>query len=165
MRSSTRLYLDTNILILFKEVQLPERDFLVKLFKACQKAGNTPVTSSLTYSELLVKPLASGNRELIETYEDWMGGGFWLQTVPISHDVLLAASLVRAHSRKIKLPDAIHLASALTARCDIFLSADTGLADIQDLVHPLHGKLPITPLKVLRPDVETLTSLTASLTS
>lgn len=164
MTSSVRLYLDTNILVLFKEVQVSERELLVTLFKACQRAGNTPVTSALTYSELLVKPLANGNRELIETYEGWMGGGFWLQTVPISHDVLLTASLIRAHSRKVKLPDAIHLASALTVRCDIFLSADTGLTDIDELVHPLSGKLPITPLKVLRPDVETLTSLTASLT-
>lgn len=163
MTSSARLYLDTNILILFKEVQVPERDMLVNFFKACQRSGNTPVTSALTYSELLVKPLASGNRELIETYEGWMGGGFWLETVPISQNVLLIASLVRAHSRKIKLPDAIHLASALTSACNIFLSADAGLTDIEDLVHPLHGKLPITPLKVLRPDVETLTSLTASL--
>jgi predicted nucleic acid-binding protein len=164
MTSSARLYLDTNILVLFKEVQVPERDLLVKLFKACQRSGNTPVTSALTYSELLVKPLASDNRELIETYEDWMGGGFWLETVPISHDVLLIASLVRARSRKIKLPDAIHIASALTAGCSAFLSADAGLSDIGDLVHPLHGKLPITPLKVLRPDAETLRSLTASLT-
>lgn len=163
MTSPARLYLDTNILVLFKEVQVQEQALLAELFKVCQSVGSIPVTSALTYSELLVKPLASGHRELIETYEEWMSGGFWLETVPVSRDLLMTASLIRAHARKIKLPDAIHLASALTTHCDIFLSADAGLTDINELTHPLRGKLPITPLKVMRPDVETLTSLTASL--
>ncbi|WP_137134956.1 PIN domain-containing protein [Rhizobium sp. FKY42] len=165
MTSSTCLYLDTNILILLKEVQGPEQEGLVAFLTACRMFGNIPFTSTLTYSELLVKPLANGNRDLIETYESWMGGGYWLQNVPLSPEVLLTASLIRAGSRKTKLPDAIHLASAIFAGCSTFLSADTGLSDIDELIHPLRGKLPIKPLKVLRPDVETLSSLTASLSS
>jgi predicted nucleic acid-binding protein len=165
MTSSARLYLDTNILILLKEVQSPEQESLVALLTACRIWGNIPFTSALTYSELLVKPLAEGHRDLIETYEGWATDTSWLQTVPISAEVLLIASLIRSHSRKTRLPDAIHIASAIVAGCDVFLSADLGITDIDELIHPLRGKVPITPLKVLRPDAETLTSLTASLSS
>jgi predicted nucleic acid-binding protein len=165
MRSSGRTYLDTNILILFKEIHCSEQENIVVFLAACRASGKIPFTSSLTYSELLVKPLADGNRDLIETYENWASTGSWLQTVPLLPDVLLIASLIRAGSRRTKLPDAIHLASAIVAGCDIFLSADTRLSDIDELIHPLRGKVPMTPLKVLRPDAETLSSLTASLSS
>ncbi|MBT9371497.1 type II toxin-antitoxin system VapC family toxin [Rhizobium sp. CSW-27] len=165
MRSPARLYLDTNILILFKEIQGPEQERLAALLAACRSLGNIPFTSMLTYSHLLVKPLANGNRDLIETYEGWMGRGSWLNTVPISSKVLLIASLIRAGSRKTKLPDAFHLASAIVAGCGVFLSADTGLSDIDELVHPLRGKLPITSLTVQRPDEPTLTALLESLTA
>lgn len=159
------IYLDTNVLILFKEVQIPEQEQLAALLAACRISGKIPFTSLLTYSELLVKPLADGNRELIETYESWLGGDFWLKTVPPLPAVLLTASLIRAQSSKTKLPDAIHLASAIFAGCSVFLSADTGLTDIDELIHPVRGKLPIQPLKVLRPDAPTLTSLIESLSA
>ena len=165
MTRPASIYLDTNVLILFKEVQSPEQEQLTALLAACRISGQIPFTSLLTYSELLVKPLADGNRELIQVYERWLGGDFWLNTVPLSPAVLLTASLIRAQSSKIKLPDAIHLASAIFAGCSVFLSADTGLTDIDELIHPVRGKLPMTPLKVLRPDEPTLTSLIESLTA
>ncbi|QLF69054.1 type II toxin-antitoxin system VapC family toxin [Peteryoungia desertarenae] len=165
MTGPTTIYLDTNVLILFKEVQIPEQEHLTALLATCRLYGHIPFTSALTYSELLVKPLADGNRDLIATYESWMGGGLWLNTVQPTSEVFLIASLIRARSAKTKLPDAIHLASAIFAGCSVFLSADTGLTDIDELVHPVRGRLPITPLKVLRPDVETLTSLAESLSA
>lgn len=165
MTSPGSMYLDTNVLILFKEVQIPEHEQLAALLAACRISGKIPFTSLLTYSELLVKPLADGNLELIEAYESWMGGDFWLKTVSPSPAVFLIASLIRAQTSRTKLPDAIHLASAIFAGCSVFLSADTGLADIDELIHPVRGKLPITPLKVLRPDSETLTALIESLSA
>jgi predicted nucleic acid-binding protein len=165
MTRPASIYLDTNILILFKEVQSPEQEKLAALLAACRTSGKIPFTSLLTYSELLVKPLAEGHRELVQAYEGWLGGDVWLNTVPLSPAVLLTASLIRAQSRKTKLPDAIHLASAIFAGCSVLLSADTGLSDIDELIHPVRGKLPMTPLKVLRPDEPTLTSLIESLTA
>ena len=165
MTRPVSIYLDTNILILFKEIQSPEQEQLAALLASCRRLEHIPFTSTLTYSELLVKPLADDNRDLVETYENWMGGGLWLKAVPPSPAVLLTASLIRAQSSKIKLPDAIHLASAIFAGCSVFLSADTGLTDIDELIHPVRGKLPMTPLKVLRPDEPTLTSLIESLTA
>lgn len=157
-------YVDTNVLILLREGHGPVQAALTELLDTALLYGVVRSTSVLTFSELLVKPLQLEDKGLIETYEGWMREKRWLNEIEISGDVLIGAALLRASNKKLKLPDAIHLASALAVKCEIFLSADMGLTDIKELTHPLRGKLPITPLKVLHPNVETLTSLTASLT-
>src|ERR1043165_4059637 len=70
------------------------------------------VTSELTLSELVVKPLELQRADLIQVYDNWMITNPYLEVVPISRDVLFKAALLRAKNKSLKLPDAIHLTTA-----------------------------------------------------
>lgn len=163
MARQASIYWDTNIFILLKEHSGREHDLLWDLLDAMRKAGTRPTTSALAISELLVGPLKNQNKDLIETYQGWLVDQPWLDVLPVNEPVLVGAALLRTNYSKYKLPDAIHLASALHVRCDYFLTADAGLDTIDQLKHPLRGKLDIHPLEVLRPDEATLIKLTGAL--
>ncbi len=149
-----RLYLDTNILITLNEGEGPVRMHLETLLARGAENGVYFATSALTFSELLVRPYRDGKLDLANTYHLLAEGLDWLTIVPVSAEVLDIAALIRAKSAKIRLPDAIHLASACQLGCDGFLSADLGLAELQATVHPLRrvqafahcpSSAPITP--------------------
>lgn len=162
MARQASIYWDTNIFILLKEHFGREHDLLWELLEAMRKMGTRPMTSALTISELLVGPLKNENKDLIETYQGWLVDQPWLDVLPVNEPVLAGAALLRANYPKYKLPDAIHLASALHVRCDYFLTADTGLDTVDQLKHPLRGNLDIHQLTVLRPDEATLMKLTGA---
>jgi predicted nucleic acid-binding protein len=163
MIESRAIYWDTNVFIMLREQSNAAHDLLWQILGAAQ-GKLTFSTSAMTFSELKVKPLQDRNLPLLQTYEDWASpSGRWMEILPISDPILDMAALLRATRPGVKLPDAVHLASALQLRCDHFLSADMGLKDISDLHHPISGNLNIAPLTVLRTDEPTLSSLLASL--
>jgi len=81
------------------------------------------VTSELTLAEVLVKPLKDQNPAIQHAYRAFLAPTPVLEVVPISRDILEEAAQWRA-TTKLKLPDAIHLATALRSKCDSFLTND-----------------------------------------
>lgn len=165
MRSVSRLYLDTNILIELNEGEGSQRPHLEQLLAQGARSGMSFVTSALTVSELLVKPYRDGKLDLARTYYALSQGLEWLSIVPVSDEVMDLAALVRARYSKLKLPGAIHLASAGRHRCEAFLGADQGIGDLMIADHPLFGTRPPISVTVMRPDEPTLKSLLESLSS
>lgn len=86
------------------------------------------VTSEITLAECLVKPLADKDIFAVETYMAFLGGQSGLPVIPISRPILLAAAQLRAEIR-LKLPDAIHLATAKWADCSAFITNDQRIKD------------------------------------
>lgn len=161
-----RLYLDTNALILLNEGDGAARHLLEQIITvAASKPAPLLMTSALTLSELLVKPYRDGEMQLINAYRSWFGGLSWLEILPVSHDVLDLAALLRATRPGLKLPDGIQLATALIAGANGFISADKGIHAIDQIVHPVLGRLPYSPLTIIRPDEPTLTALLESMTA
>ena len=74
------------------------------------------VTSELTWLEVLVGPLKSGDAALEGTYRAALGTTPDVRMVPISRVVLERAAALRA-AAGLKTPDAIHAATALTESC------------------------------------------------
>src|SRR6185295_6231339 len=70
------------------------------------------VTSELSLAECLVKPLQMGRADVVQTYQAFLQESRFFSVVPISRELLAEAARLRAISR-IKLPDAIHAATAL----------------------------------------------------
>lgn len=159
MRSFSRLYLDTNILIELNEGEGTERPRLEQLLARGARSGMSFATSALTISELLVKPYRDRKLDLARTYYALSQGLEWLSVVPVSDEVMDLAALVRARYSKLKLPDAIHLASAARYRCQAFLSADQGIEDLIIADHPLFETRPPISVAIIRPDEPTLLSL------
>ncbi|OYY25013.1 MAG: hypothetical protein B7Y65_03015 [Azorhizobium sp. 35-67-15] len=121
----SRIYLDTNIFIEAFEGRGPTSEMLVSLLLAGWEAEVPPlVTSELTLSELLVKPLELGRLDLVQIYDNWTISNRHIEVVPVFRGVLRDAADLRARDKALKLPDAIHLATALGLGCGVFLTKD-----------------------------------------
>jgi predicted nucleic acid-binding protein len=164
MPAAQRIYLDTNIFIIALEGKDTEqRNLLAELFALAYSAGERRFfTSQITISEVLVSPYRHGQEDLADYYKRLLFDSPWLSAVPITTDILQRAAILRAGHKSVKLPDAIHLATALEYKCSDFVSADTGIRDIQ---FTIPGQNMQSSLAVRRLDAASLESLIESLTS
>jgi predicted nucleic acid-binding protein len=165
MSGDHRIYLDTNIFIMAFERQDEISDHLSQLFVTGDKTGEQKfVTSELTLSELLVKPYQERDDSLIDIYESLILTNGWLEVLPIVPPTLRYAAILRSQYTSLKLPDAIHLSTAIGTNCSHVLTDDRRIKGEYELTHHRYGtakKAP--PLTTLRPDETTLTYLIKSL--
>ncbi len=99
------------------------------VFAAFTNGAITGVTSALTLLEMLVQPYRVGNVALAAQYEAFLARSQGLRFEQITGAVLRAAAQLRA-AHNIKIPDAIHLATALVANCSVYLTNDRDLPAI-----------------------------------
>ncbi len=121
--TGTRLYLDTNVFIYFVEGHSRFRVALDSLFKAHEDKKVSLCTSELTLAEVLVKPFVDFNEAAIERYQELLSPQSQLEVLPIDRNLLIASARVRA-TWGGKTFDAIHIATALHAEADFFISED-----------------------------------------
>ena len=84
------------------------------------------VTSELAILECLVRPLRDRNERLARVYMEFLAPRPGFMVRPITRDVLISAAGERANNGT-KLADAIHVATAMEAAADVFLSNDRRL--------------------------------------
>jgi predicted nucleic acid-binding protein len=131
---SVQIYLDTNVFIEMFETRSPASSLLWDLFGRAYTSGITFISSELTLAEILVRPIAEAHKtqnwRQVSDYREQIADKDGFQTIaPVSRDVLDYAANIRALVKGVKLPDAIHLATAVIQKCDFFLSNDRPLAD------------------------------------
>ncbi|HJU04689.1 MAG TPA: PIN domain-containing protein [Nitrospiraceae bacterium] len=127
-----RLYLDTNIFIYALEGYPEFSPVLIKLLEAIDQHEIHAVTSELTLAEVLVKPLLDRSVERQAAYHQALQPSASLNVIPVTRDVLIAAAQLRAQ-HALKLPDAIHVATAQLTQCERLLTNDTRLTGIANL--------------------------------
>ena len=118
-----QIYLDANVFIYALEGMTPWVGELADLFTGIDEGGCTAVTSELTLAECLVRPFAIGNDTVVNSYLAALKPRRYLSVVPISKDTLLEAAKLRA-TQGLKLPDAIHAATAIAEGCSVLVSND-----------------------------------------
>lgn len=126
--SFSRIYLDTNTIIRAFEGS-PEDEVsrnLVAMFGLVKINGPCPfVTSHITLAETLVHPIRRDDLQAQLEYKLLLSSSsHWLQVRQISQSILVQASTLRA-TMSIKLPDAIHAATAMLTKCSHILTSDT----------------------------------------
>lgn len=99
------------------------------VIRIIRRAETTPtglvVASQLARAECLVKPERAGSPVLRERFEDFFSeSGIIL--VDVTNEILAKAVDLRAHKR-LKMPDAIHVATALFAGCDLIVTTDSDI--------------------------------------
>lgn len=151
-----RLYLDANILILLGEGRDDRAALLTELVVA-QPPSQTPFlcTSELTLAEVLVKPLREDDDRLVTQYENWMVPEGFMEIGPVDSSTLRHAAVLRSRYKAIKLPDAIHISTAIGLGCSHLLSGDRRLPDRVELFHARWDVGPAI-VDVVRPDVPVL---------
>jgi predicted nucleic acid-binding protein len=141
--AATGVYLDTNALVYAvqagSDMAAPMLHFLAKMERAHRK----PVTSELTLAELLCKRDLTS--ELHAIYVDLLIESDAIQLEPVTRDILLTSAEMRRSGGALKLQDALHVATAISARCQFMLTNDAGI------------RTPPEGLTVLRPTQENVT--------
>jgi predicted nucleic acid-binding protein len=88
----------------------------------------------LTLAETLVMPYRQGNDALIAIYRDLFTlPPFGFSVIPLSAAILEQAARLRAMTTSLHLPDAIHLATAQSEQCDLFVTNDSRLKAVPDM--------------------------------
>ena len=120
------VYLDTNIFIYAVEGYEPEAAFLHGLLAALEEGRFTAVTSELSLAEVLVKPFELGREDAVASYTELLTPSVRLTVPPVGRAILVEAARQRA-ALGMPMPDAIHVATALAAGCELFLTNDRRL--------------------------------------
>ncbi len=97
---------------------------LAQLFARVDAGQLTAVTSELTLAEALVKPFASGRDDLRQAYLDTLRSGGSLVVAAVSREILIDAARLRGQHQALKLPDAIHAATAQAHGVEFFVTND-----------------------------------------
>jgi predicted nucleic acid-binding protein len=118
-----RLYLDANVFIYAIEGSANIANPLRQLFDLFRAGRGIGVTSELTLAEVLPKASDAQRRNYLNMIV-W-SGIFDLR--PKSRDILIETAEYREHAGMPKLPDAIHVVTAIRAGCRTVLSADLRL--------------------------------------
>ena len=137
MTNGARVYLDSNVFIDFIEgdetISAPIRPLVYRL----RQAPGQAVTSELTLAEVLA-PSAGRKRSphIRRLYLNLLVWGRVIDLRPISRAVLYETTKLRATkaNSRMKLLDAIHLATAVLAGCRIFVTRDRKIRVPQGMV-------------------------------
>jgi predicted nucleic acid-binding protein len=125
--SSSLIYLDTNVFIKavegLDEAASPAKTLIQALR---HRRFGIAATSEITFAEVLAPakradalPLHMKRRAYLDPLL-WSG---FVALIPVNRDILIETAALRAVGR-FKLPDAVHLVSAVRVRCRFFVSAD-----------------------------------------
>jgi predicted nucleic acid-binding protein len=141
MAAPPLVYVDTNVFIAAYEASGDLRDQAQQILKAAENAEIRLVASELALAELLVHPLEADNLQLVEAYKQIFFDSAAMLVVPVSRQVLIRSAELRGGPQRMKMADAIHVASADVAICRFVISNDRGLRVSNSMrlmtVHPL----------------------------
>jgi predicted nucleic acid-binding protein len=125
---SARVYLDTNIFIAAFEMVGDQSDYAWRILDAIDSGALLGVTSELTLAEVLIRPMQDGDDELVQRYQSIISRGEGFEVVAISRGILIEAAILRTVRRTLRLPDAIHVATARLDDCGFLVSDDRRLS-------------------------------------
>ena len=120
-----KVYLDVNIFIYALEGVEPWAAILREIFTTLEAGEWRAVTSNLSVAECLVQPFALGREDLVQLYRAALSPRTYLTIVPLHEEILVSAARLRAQLQ-FKLPDALHIATALDQGCTAILTNDSG---------------------------------------
>lgn len=135
------IYLDSNIWIYALEPISEYSQPLTALFEATDAGSLTLVTSELSLAEILVRPIQKANVLEQEAYIEAITSTDSLIVMPVDRSILIGAAEIRANT-KLKLPDAIHAATAMASSCTTFLTNDKQFRTVKGLHTLLMSQIP-----------------------
>lgn len=159
------VYLDTNVFIYAFENNDAVARKLLELF-SLNTATKPPflATSEFTLAELMVDPFRKNDERLVDIYDNLTIGNSFVWVGTVSRDVLWNAALMRAQHLTLRLPDAIHLSTAMLFGCTYFLTGDSGLKTNYSLsssrrMQPQSAE----HIAIIRPEIATIDQLVREL--
>jgi len=119
-----RVYLDSNIFIYGLENVADFGEISKAILEKLDNHVFFGVSSELTLAECLSKPkISSAFEDSLTIYSGALQNRRSFSLVPVSKNILIDSAKLRAR-KGYKLPDAIHMATALAEKCNFFLTND-----------------------------------------
>jgi predicted nucleic acid-binding protein len=122
-----RVFFDTNLFIYLIEGHGRNKDRALELVEGIADRGYEIVTSTLALGEILVHPLQERNLDLLSRYQDLLQPPA-VTLIDLDRAAAMHFAAIR-RDRTIKSPDAIQLACAAAAKCDLFITNDERLSE------------------------------------
>ena len=120
---------DTSPFIFFIEQHPEYVDTVRPFFQAVDRGDLQVVTSTVTLLEVLVHPIDHGDEGLAQSYNDILLSSPNIKTISVSPHTAQVAGELRA-THKLKTPDAIQAATAITNGAQAILTNDRDFKDI-----------------------------------
>ncbi len=117
------LYLDSNIIVYLVEHEPRSYPVLSAILARANTGQIELISSELAILECLVVPLRNQDAELIRDYSDILLTSD-MKLIPVSVEVLFEAAHLRALNPRLRIPDAIHWATAILQRANYLLTND-----------------------------------------
>lgn len=124
--------LDTAPLIYFTEENGAYSEIVDPFFQAIGNGELKVVTSVMTLLEVLVHPIRDGDLKLAQKYRDFLLNSNNVTIYDVSQKVAEQAARLRA-LYKIRTPDSIQLATAISENATFFLTNDIVLQSLPNL--------------------------------
>jgi predicted nucleic acid-binding protein len=122
----SRVFFDTNLFIYLVEGHGERADRVMAILERMSQRGDELLTSTITLAEVLVKPLAVGDTAWADRYEKMLDTP-GVSVLPFDRSCARIYARLRKDTT-LKPPDAIQLACAADARCDLFITNDDRLS-------------------------------------
>ncbi|MHB0976455.1 MAG: type II toxin-antitoxin system VapC family toxin [Candidatus Aquicultorales bacterium] len=126
IRRASSIGLDTSLLIYHLEDVAPYSNLTEELLSVIGKRQVECVLSSLCLTELLAGPLRSEDESAAVAAEEFVRKIPNVRIIPIDDEIAKLAARLRV-SLRLKTPDALHLATAQSAGCSLFVTNDRAL--------------------------------------
>ena len=102
------------------------------------KSGSIGVVSSVLFSELAFHIRRKKSKERVEEILIYVSSLPNLEVMDVTPEIAKMAGLLRAHyagkiEKKLTYFDCVHLATAISAGCDKFMTGDKGFKDIREI--------------------------------
>ena len=121
-----KIFFDTNLFIYLLEDSGKRGQLVAEIVERISKRKDQLLTSTLTLAEVLVKPLSVHDVAWADQYEKLLDGQ-GVSLLAFDRAAARAYAQIR-QDKTIKPPDAIQLACAASAGCDLFITNDDRLS-------------------------------------
>lgn len=127
------IFIDTAPVIYYIEAH-PQFGHLVKEIVSSFQSGNLNAFSSvITLSEVLPKPVETGNEKLAKDFADFLKHGKNFDLIEITSNIAERAGKLRGRYPSLRTVDAVQLSAAIEVGADIFLTNDKKLRKIKEI--------------------------------
>lgn len=132
LRRHRRVGIDNNVLIYLLEQPGPLAVKAGDLLDEIAVGGAEGVLATLALTEVCAGPARAGDPALVERYADELTSLENVSFVPLTADLAVDVAAMRG-TRSMRLPDAIHLASARHSGATAFVTNDRRIRSLPNL--------------------------------
>jgi predicted nucleic acid-binding protein len=132
MEKVNRLAVEASPFIYYVEDHPVYGERLDAIFAIIEARNIEICTSAITLTETLMKPVQLRDTKLQLEYRDLLRNTEYISLISVTPVIAEKAATLRA-TYNLRTPDALHIATALLANCDAFLTNDRALKRVNEI--------------------------------